>query len=174
MFRGRLTYSYPSMGVTRKKLLMSQHMKRSSGVEMVPSSNNFAAFRAAICVMTYPVYLMRLPPTVRRVQYGSYFGGNNPQQSAHMQHFYFYFQIHCCVTGRKLSLWLPTILQLTEIACLSNWKRIWSTLVCVLNFYELYVLHGDTCVLTNGFIGYFGYIVVLCHRLVVFDIFSWR
>ena len=110
-------------------------MKRSSGVEIVLLNNNFDIVISAVCVLNSPGYLIRFPPTVRRVRYGSYFGGKNPQQYDHMSHLYFYFQVYFFVAGKTLCLCLQTWCRILCLACLPNWQSIWSKMVRVLDFW---------------------------------------
>ena len=86
----------PFHGGYQEKLLMFQHMKCTSGVETVLLNNNFAVVRYAVLVKNSPVYMMGLSPTVRRVRFGSYFGGDNPQQSEDMLHLSLCFQLYWC------------------------------------------------------------------------------
>ena len=50
-------------------------MYQARGVDMVLLMTIFSVVRAAVVVLKFPGYLMRSPPTVRRVKLGSYFCG---------------------------------------------------------------------------------------------------
>ena len=54
-------------GGAKIKLLMSQHMKRASGVEIVLLNNNFSVIMSDVCVLTSPRYLISFAPTVSQV-----------------------------------------------------------------------------------------------------------
>ena len=59
-------------------------MKRAYGFETVLSNNNFSVIRSVVVIPTSPGYLMRLPPTVRQVRYGQYFGGATIQNNTNI------------------------------------------------------------------------------------------
>ena len=70
---GQLEREIPFCEGSQIKFLTLQHTKCASGVENLLLNNNFSVVRYAVIVPTPPVYLMKLPPTVRQVRYGSYF-----------------------------------------------------------------------------------------------------
>ena len=80
---------------------------------------------------------MRLSPTARRMRYGHILGGDNPQQSNHMLHLYFFFRY--IVEGQKHCVCVlhPDINSLRYISYLvgkvfgPNWSEFWIFMSCL-------------------------------------------
>ena len=115
------------------KILMSQHMKCASRVEMLLLNNNFSVVISDVLCWTHLDIWSGCRQPWGRCDTGNIFGVDNPQQYAHTSHLSFCFQLYCC--GTEKIVYVPsTLLPNNVIAFLYHWWRIWSKLVCDLGF----------------------------------------
>ena len=139
-------------------------MKYASGVKIVPLDNNFTVVRSDVHLTTSPGYFLVFPPTVRRVRYGSSFGGARIHNNLPIYNIFPYFSGILFWCRKNIVSVTFTLTPTTwDILLISLAEYLIQTCQCFFN--NLSVLHGKTCVLINDCIGHFVQTVVLCHWL---------